>query len=382
MSPVPEIEAPDNASHRARRYLGLVILLLFITAVIGMLMLAFLTMPGSDHVFFGVRVLSKSSADYSFDESPLLAPILPGFLDDLWRDNGFLNPDRAFGKTPLAVGLFIPTPRDVPEVIETGLAATAFPTPGLPPGGPTNPHPTPTQRASLPPTGVPTSLQPTVTQKPPTSLAPTATSRTPTATVPTITPITPNPTTLAPTATPKLPQPTTQAPTATQNPHKPPAALKTPKPTTLAPTDKPKTPKPTNPAPTATPETPIPTTLAPTPTPETPVPTNNVPTNAPKDPKPTKPGVNGTTPTTAPFTPTMIPTPIPTAGSAGLTGIFSSWGTPTRVSSSFSEPSSALVLDFRMTPIPPRHLVTPLLSALSLRAGSADQVCTVETVLK
>ncbi|MHB1449906.1 MAG: hypothetical protein ACYCX1_12310, partial [Bellilinea sp.] len=209
MSPVPEIEAPDNASHRARRYLGLVILLLFITAVIGILMLAFLTVPARDHVFFGVRVLSKSSADYSFDEAPLLAPILPGILDDLWRDNGFLNPERAFGKTPLAVGLFVPTQRDGPEVIETGFAATAFPTPGLTPAEPANPHPTPTQRATLPPTGLPTNLQPTATNKPPTSLAPTATSRTPTATAPTITPITPTPTTLAPTATPKLPQPTT-----------------------------------------------------------------------------------------------------------------------------------------------------------------------------
>ena len=382
MDPVPEIEAPDNASHRARRYLGLVILLLFITAVIGILMLAFLTLPGSDHVFFGVRVLSKSSADYSFDEAPLMAPILPGILDDLWRDNAFLNPDRAFGKTPLAVGLFIPTQRDDPDVIKTGLAATVFPTPGLPPGGPTNPHPTPTQLATLPPTGLPTNLQPTATNKPPTPLAPTATNRTPTAVAPTITPITPNPTTLAPTATPKLSQPTTQAPTATQNPHKPPAALKTPKPTTLAPTDKPKTPKPTNSAPTATPETPMPTTLAPTPTPETPSPTSNAPTDVPKNPKPTKPGVNVTTPTTTTSTPTIAPTPVPTAGSAGLTGIFTLWGTPTRVSSAFAEPSSAPLLDVRITPMPPRHQVTPLLSALSLRAGSVDQVCTVETVLK
>lgn len=378
MSSVPEIEAPDTASQRARRYLGLVILLLFITAVIGILMLAFLTMPGRDHVFFGVRVLSKSSADYSFDEAPLLAPILPGILDDLWRDNGFLNPDRAFSKTPLAVGLFIPTQRNDPDVIKTGFAATAFPTPGLTPAGSSNPHPTPTQKVTLPPTGVPTNLQPTATHKPPTSLAPTATRFTPSATAPTVTPVTPNPTAAAPTATPKSPQPTTQAPTVTLNPHKPTAALKTPKPTKVAPTDKPKPPNPIDPAPTATPETPIPTTLAPTPTPEMPTPTNIAPTDIPKNPKPTKPGVNAATPT-AVYTPTIALTPVPTAGSTGLTGSFTLWSSPTRVSSAFAEPGIASALDLHMTPVPPGPLVTPLLSALSLRAGAAGQVCTVET---
>ncbi len=379
MSPAPEIEVPDTASQRARRYLGLVILLLFITAVIGILMLAFLTMPGRDHVFFGVQVLSKSSADYSFDEAPLLAPILPGILDDLWRDNIFLNPDRAFSKTPLAVGLFIPTQRGGPEAIATGLAATVFPTPGLTPAEPTNSHPTPTRMVSPPPTGLPTTQQPTATHKPPTSLTPTAARLTPTATAPTATPVTPNSTTVAPTATPKSPQPTTQAPTVTLNPHKPTAALKTPKPTNVAPTDKPKPPKPTDPVPTATPETPMPTTLAPTPTPEMPSPTNNVPTETPKNPKPTKPAVNAMTPTTATFTPTIAPTPVPTAGSAGLTGIFTSWDSSTRVSSAFAEPGSGPTLDLHITPIPPRPLVTPLLSALSLRAGAAGQVCTVET---
>lgn len=378
MNPVPEIEVPDTASQRARRYLGLVILLLFITAVIGILMLAFLTMPGRDHVIFGVRVLSKSSADYSFDEAPLLAPILPGILDDLWRDNIFVNPDRAFSKTPLVIGLLNPTQRGGPEAIATGLTATAFPTPGLTPAEPTNSHPTPTRMVSPPPTGLPTNLQPTATHKPPTPLAPTATRLTPTATAPTATPITSNPTTLAPTATPKLPQPTTQAPTVTLNPHKPTAALKTPKPTKVAPTDKPKPPKPTDPVPTATPETPIPTTLVPTSTPETPSPTNNVPTEAAKNPKPTKPGVNAATPTAA-STPTIAPTPVPSAGSAGLTGIFTLWSSPTRVSSAFAEPGIASALDLHMTPVPPRPLVTPLLSALSLRAGAAGQVCTVET---
>ena len=250
MSAGDGFEKSENASHRARRYLGLVILLLFITAVIGILILVYLTSPRLDHVFFGVRVLSKSSADYSFDEVQQLAPILPGILEDLRRDEVFLTPAQTLGDTPPAVGLIIPTQGGIPIATGAGISPTmiptAGPTSGLTPAGTTNPGPGPTQVTTLPPTGIPTTLLPTATTGTPTTLVPTATPKTPTPTtlVPTATPKTPTPTTLVPTATPKTPTPTTAVSTT--------AIPTTAIPTTLTPTTAVVTPSPTTPVPTAT----------------------------------------------------------------------------------------------------------------------------------
>ncbi|HEY4692305.1 MAG TPA: hypothetical protein VIH16_02640 [Bellilinea sp.] len=218
-----------------QRYMGMVSLLLFITACLGIQIIAFLASNRGNEVLTGVRVLSKSTADYSFDEILRLAPILPGILEDIERDLPFLTPEVT---TPPAIGLVIPGITNTITGTTPGIITTITPPDEttLPTGISTdNPTPGTTETTTSPPTIVPT------TSTPPS----TATPKTPTPITPVVT--TPVPTTRVP---------TTQAPT------------------TLVPT-------------TRVPTTAVPTTLVPTPIPATPTPTDIIvfptPTDAPSE---------------------------------------------------------------------------------------------------
>lgn len=216
---------PEGGLRNIRHYLGLVSLLLLITACLGIQVIAFLASARGHEILTGVRVLSKSTADYSFDEILQLAPILPGILDDLEQDPPFQTPGIA---TPPAIGQVIPSVTSTvttPGIITTITPPNQTTIPTVINTG--NPTPGTTVTTTSPSTIFPTTPVPTIT----------ATTRTPTPVV-----TTPVPTTRVPTT----PVPTTSVPT-TQVPS-------TQVPTTSVPT-------------TAVPTTPVPTPIQPTNTP-------------------------------------------------------------------------------------------------------------------
>ena len=227
MKPGFELVKPEGGKRQIRHYLGLVSLLLLITACLGIQILAFLASARGHEILTGVRVLSKSTADYSFDEILQLAPILPGILEDLERDPPLLTPVAA---TPPAIGQVIPTITITNLVTSPGIITTITPPVQTP--LPTvisteNSTPGTTVTTTSPPTIFPTTPVPTIT----------ATTRTPSPVVTTPVPTTRVPTTQVPTTI----VPTTQVPT-------------TQVPTTRVPT-------------TAVPTTPVPTPIQPTNTP-------------------------------------------------------------------------------------------------------------------
>jgi len=227
MEPGIGLGKPVGGLRHIRHYLGLVSLLLMITACLGIQVIAFLATARGNETLLGVRVLSKSTADYSFDEILQLAPILPGILDDLERDPVFQTPEVA---TPPAIGQVIPTLTNTSLVKTPAIITTV--TPPVQPTLPTvintvNPTPGTTETTSVPTPFLPTTPIPTLT----------ATTRTPTPIVTTPVPTTRVPTTSVPTTQ----VPTTQVPT-------------TQIPTTRVPT-------------TAVPTTPVPTPIQPTITP-------------------------------------------------------------------------------------------------------------------
>jgi len=227
MKPGFGLGKPVGGLRHIRHYLGLVSLLLLITACLGIQIIALLASARGHEILTGVRVLSKSTADYSFDEILHLAPILPGILDDLERNPPFQTPGFA---TPPAIGQVIPTITNTSPVTTPGIITTITPPvqPTLPTAGSTdNPTPGTTVTTTSPTTIFPTTPVPTIT----------ATTRTPTPVVTTPVPTTRVPTTPVPTTS----VPTTQVPT-------------TQVPTTRVPT-------------TAVPTTPVPTPIQPTNTP-------------------------------------------------------------------------------------------------------------------
>ncbi len=78
----------------------MVSLVLFITACIGIQIIAFLATARGDEYLNGVRILSKSTADYSLDEILRLAPILPGILEDLEQDQILTTPEEERIRNP------------------------------------------------------------------------------------------------------------------------------------------------------------------------------------------------------------------------------------------------------------------------------------------
>lgn len=236
---------PEGGNRQVRHYLGLVSLLLLITACLGIQVIAFLASTRGSQIITNVRVLSKSTADYSFDEILPLAPILPGILEDLERDSLLITPVIT---TPPAIGQVIPTITNTNLATVPGLITTV--TPPVQPTMPTNVS-----------TGIPTTDTTLVTTSPPTSIPTTpipsitATTKTPTPVVTTPVPTTRVPTTPVPTTR----VPTTQAPTTSVPTTQVPT---TQVPTTQVPTTRiPPTVVPTTPVP-----TPIPPTITPTPT--------------------------------------------------------------------------------------------------------------------
>ncbi len=227
MKPGFGLGKPVGGLGHIRHYLGLVSLLLLITACLGIQIIAFLASARGHEILTGVRVLSKSTADYSFDEILQLAPILPGILEDLERNPPFQTPGIT---TPPAIGQVIPTTTNTSSMTTPGIITTI--TPPIQTTLPTvistgNPTPGTTETTTSPPTIFPTTPVPTIT----------ATTRTPTSVVTTPVPTTRVSTTPAPTTS----VPTTQVPT-------------TQVPTTRVPT-------------TAVPTTPVPTPIQPTNTP-------------------------------------------------------------------------------------------------------------------
>lgn len=231
----------ETRTHRSRRLLGVVILLLFITGCIGLQVLLYLASSDGENKLWRVGILANSTADYSLDEIIQVAPISPDILEELAREDALSSPTPSEAATPPVIGLISPTQ-----------------TSGS--GGETTPTLIVTLKPTSPPIGTETPVTPTsVTLTPDT---PTPIPLTPT----TSTPITRTPTTQTPTFTPTTPVPTTKVPTT-------PVAT-----TTVPPTPTPTTKVPTTPAATTTvPPTPIPTTRVP----PTPIPTTQAPTPTP-----------------------------------------------------------------------------------------------------
>lgn len=250
----------DLASYRSRRYLGTVILLLFVTGCIGLQVVIFLASTGAENRFWDVGIFAKSSADYSLDERMQIAPISPDILEDLALGEARSSETPVDEQTPPAIGQIIPSST----------------TTGVTPGDPGQPTNMPTEAGVTATPGTQT-LEPTMeTTKVPTTISsPTSgTSATPTPTS-TVTPTVYTATTKVPQTSTPTPTPTstlkpTTVPTATSNP----TAVPTPTPTatkkpTAAPTP---TPNPTaapTPAPTSAP-TPTPTGVSEIPTPYVP----------------------------------------------------------------------------------------------------------------
>lgn len=218
----PGLRRPAGGLSHLRHYLGLVSLLLLITACFGIQIIAFLASARGQEILTGVRVLSKSTADYSFDEILQLAPILPGILDDLERNPPFQTPGIA---TPPAIGQVIPTTTNTNPLTTPGIITTVTPPapPTLPTAGSTeNSTPGVTVTTTSPATVIPTtpvsSITATTTTPTPVVTTPAPTTRVPTTPVPTTrVPTTQVPTTQVPTTrVPTTVVPTTQVPTPIQ----------------------------------------------------------------------------------------------------------------------------------------------------------------------
>lgn len=259
----------DLVSYRSRRYLGTVILLLFVTGCIGLQVVIFLASTGAENRFWDVGILAKSSADYSLDEGMQIAPISPDILEDLALGEARPSETPIDEQTPPAIGQIVPsstttgsTPGGTgqPTLVPTGNGVTATPgTPTLEPTMDTTKVPTTT---SSPTSGTSATPTPTFTVSPTVYTATTKVSQTST---PTPTPTSTS--TIKPTTVPTSTTNPTAVPTAT------PTATKIP---TLIPTP--------TPNPTAAP-TPVPTS-APTPTPTgvSEIPTPYVPPTEPPPP--------------------------------------------------------------------------------------------------
>ncbi len=248
----------ENPTHRGRRYLRLVIVLLFITGCLGFQIFYMIATSASEDNFLQVRVAANSAADYGVDEKLYLAPISPDILEDIEQDDAYLIPTPILEPTQPAIGQVIPTQTTAPGGTST----------------------------SMPPSGTITATSVGQTE------TPASTTQAPTV------PFTPTPQTPAGTLTPTTPVATTRVPT-TSIPTT--AVPTTPVPTTRVPT----TPVPT----TAIPTTRVPTTAVPTTrVPTTAVPTTGVPTTA--------------VPTTAVPTTAVPPTPIPATPTPMPSGVY------------------------------------------------------------
>jgi len=248
----------ENPTHRGRRYLRLVIVLLFITGCLGFQIFYLIATSAAEDNFLQVRVAANSAADYGVDEKLYLAPISPDILEDIEADDAYFVPTPILEPTQPAIGQLIPTQTTAPS--GTSTMVTAVGTVTATPAGLTETPSATTQVPTVPTT--PTPQTPIGTLTPPT---PVATTRVPTTSVPT-------------TAVPTTPMPTTRVPT-------------TPAPTTAVPT-------------TRIPTTVVPTTRVPT----TAVPTTRVPTTA--------------VPTTAVPTTAIPPTPIPATPTPMPSGVY------------------------------------------------------------
>src|SRR5574340_756229 len=94
----------ETMTHRSRRLLGVVILLLFITGCIGLQVLLYLTSSDGENKLWRVGILANSTADYILDEIIQVAPISPDILEELAREDALSSPTPSEAVTPPVIG--------------------------------------------------------------------------------------------------------------------------------------------------------------------------------------------------------------------------------------------------------------------------------------
>jgi len=140
----------EGRTHRSRRLLGVVILLLFITGCIGLQVLLYLASSDGENKIWRVGILANSTADYSLDDLIQVAPISPDILEELAREDARLSPTPSEAITPPVIGQISPTQT-------SGFGGETTPTPFvtiqptfIPTGSETPVTPTPITPTSVP----------------------------------------------------------------------------------------------------------------------------------------------------------------------------------------------------------------------------------------